>query len=452
MRVIDYLMSKLKEHAAQEALVWRGQVFTYQDIINRIEQCSLFIKENNIGSGDIIILQGDYCLSTISLLISLLKTNTIIIVLSPDSKVNMEKCVSLTGAKYQITVDDQDTIHFKLTKPDTVNHQYWEVLRQKQAPGLVLFSSGSTGKSKAIVHNAENLLEKFCHPKKSTRVIGFLLFDHIGGLNTLFYTLFNGGCFITLPDRLPKTVCQHIEAYQANALTTTPTFLNLLLLSEAYNEYELSSLRYINFSTERMSQPIYEKLTKLFPKIRLSQAYGLSEVGVLPASSTKADPLWIQIDQEQCNYRVVDGLLELKIKSSMLGYLNADNPFTDDGWYKTGDMVEQVGDRLKILGRKSELINVGGEKVYPIEIEQVIEEMPEVIQASVWSEPHPIIGQIIMTKVYLKSSDSSDDFKLRLTKFCQERLVSAKVPRKITISNEPLHSTRFKKLKTEVTS
>jgi long-chain acyl-CoA synthetase len=70
-----------------------------------------------------------------------------------------------------------------------------------------------------------------------------------------------------------------------------------------------------------------------------------------------------------------DGLLEIKAKSAMRGYLNAESPFTPDGWFKTGDAVEVDGEYIKILGRKSELINVGGEKVYPAEVESVIQLM-----------------------------------------------------------------------------
>lgn len=70
----------------------------------------------------------------------------------------------------------------------------------------------------------------------------------------------------------------------------------------------------------------------------------------------------------------------------MLGYLNAPSPFTDDGWFITGDSVEVNGEYLKILGRKSELINVGGEKVYPQEVENIILELGNVREVTVYGE------------------------------------------------------------------
>ena len=98
-----------------------------------------------------------------------------------------------------------------------------------------------------------------------------------------------------------------------------------------------------------------------------SQTYGLSELGILRSKSKGPDSLWVKVGGEGFETRVIEGLLEVKAKSAMLGYLNAPSPFTEDGWFKTGDSVLTDGEFIKILGRESEIINVGGEKVYPME-------------------------------------------------------------------------------------
>ena len=91
-----------------------------------------------------------------------------------------------------------------------------------------------------------------------------------------------------------------------------------------------------------------------------------------------------------------EGLLEIRAESSMLGYLNAPSPFTDDGWFMTGDAVEQQGEYFRILGRASDLINVGGRKVYPAEVEAVIAEVENVKDVSVAGEAHPFTGQVVV--------------------------------------------------------
>ena len=90
---------------------------------------------------------------------------------------------------------------------------------------IILFSSGSTGESKASVHDLTYLLEKFKIERHTLITITFLLYDHIGGFNTLFYILSNGGVIITVKDRNPSHVLGLIEKYNVELLPTSPTFL-----------------------------------------------------------------------------------------------------------------------------------------------------------------------------------------------------------------------------------
>ena len=146
--------------------------------------------------------------------------------------------------------------------------------------------------------------------------------------------------------------------------------------------------------------------------------------------------MWVKVGGEGFETRVVDGMLEIKAKSAMLGYLNAPSPFTEDGWFKTGDAVEVDGEYIKILGRKSEIINVGGEKVYPQEVENVIQEMNNVAEVTVYSEKNPIIGNIVCAKVRLTKDENKKSVISRLKKYSQKRLQNYKVPVKIKIVGE----------------
>ena len=155
----------------------------------------------------------------------------------------------------------------------------------------------------------------------------------------------------------------------------------------------------------------------------------------------------MKVDSDSCAVRVVDGLLELKAPSAMLGYLNAPSPFTADGWYKTGDAVELDGEWLRVLGRKSELINVGGQKVYPAEVESVLQAMDGVAEVAVKGEPNELTGNMVTAKVRLTTDESLRTFRMRLRTFCQGKLAPYKVPVQVTIVAEPLHSERFKKMR-----
>ena len=98
-----------------------------------------------------------------------------------------------------------------------------------------------------------------------------------------------------------------------------------------------------------MPESTLKRFNQLFPDIKLLQTYGLSEVGILRSKSKSSDSLWVKVGGEEFETRVIDGMLEIKAKSAMLGYLNAPSPFTEDGWFKTWDAVEVEGEYIKIL-------------------------------------------------------------------------------------------------------
>jgi len=101
-----------------------------------------------------------------------------------------------------------------------------------------------------------------------------------------------------------------------------------------------------------MPQATLQRLKRVFPEIKLQQTYGLIELGVLRSKSKSDDSLWVKIGGDGYQIRINNNLLEIKADSAMLGYLNAPSPFTEDGWFMTGDQVEIDGEYVKILGRK----------------------------------------------------------------------------------------------------
>ena len=261
----------------------------------------------------------------------------------------------------------------------------------------------------------------------------------------MFHTLSNGGAVIAVDDRTPDRVCELIERFGADLLPTSPTFLNLLLVGHAHERYDISSLRVITYGTEPMPQSTLDRLSAAFPNVKIQQTYGLIELGVLRAKSKDRQSLWVRIGGEGYETRVRHGLLEIKARSAMLGYLNAPSPFTDDGWFMTGDAVEVEGDYFRILGRKSELINVGGEKVYPAEVESVLQELDNVREVTVFAEPNAITGNIVCARARLVEPEPLPAFTARLKTHCRGRMERFKIPVRVEIVESVLFNDRFKK-------
>jgi acyl-CoA synthetase (AMP-forming)/AMP-acid ligase II len=143
--------------------------------------------------------------------------------------------------------------------------------------------------------------------------------------------------------------------------------------------------------------------------------------------------------------KIVDQTLWIRAETAMLGYLNAPSPFDADGWLTTGDVIEEHGAYWRILGRRSEIINVGGEKVYPAEVESVLLEMDNVADATVQGQANPVTGQVVVAHLRLEHDEAPDALRRRVRRFCQGRLMAYQIPVAVKIHHEPLHSARFKK-------
>jgi acyl-coenzyme A synthetase/AMP-(fatty) acid ligase len=279
------------------------------------------------------------------------------------------------------------------------------------------------------------------------RTVSFLLFDHIGGFNTLLYTLANLGTAVVPRDRSVSQVCDAIQKHRAQLLPTSPSFLNLLLLGEAHRNYDLSSLELVTYGTEVMPERTLVLLGAAIPNARLQQTYGLSELGILRSKSASNQSLLVKVGGEDYETRVVDGTLHIRARSSMLGYLNAPSPFDADGWFNTGDAVIQEGEYYRILGRRSEIINVGGQKVYPAEVETVIAELPEVIDVAVKGMQHLLLGQAVVATVQMDEPISSIEMKRRIVRHCTGRLQPYMIPTKVEVVTESQVNGRFKKVR-----
>jgi acyl-coenzyme A synthetase/AMP-(fatty) acid ligase len=142
--------------------------------------------------------------------------------------------------------------------------------------------------------------------------------------------------------------------------------------------------------------------------------------------------------------KVVDGVLHLRSESTILGYLNAPPPLDADGWYCTGDLVEVDGDWIRFRGRSSDQINVGGEKVTPSEVEQVLLELDFIREAAVYGEVNPIVGQVVAARLLLASDVDERDAVRRIRVHCRSRLAPHMIPVKIHCVVASLSTSRQK--------
>ncbi len=437
--VIQRIQSGGHTHAA----VCQNETYTYTQLEESRQAWLKKLQSDGITASQVIGLQTDYSFNGLALFLALLSNKNIVALLPRNTQSRYES-LEICHAHACFSQSDNGEYIFEAL-PFEGSHTLLDQLKQKNHAGFIIFSSGSSGKPKAILHDVERFLIKFETAKKCFRTLSFLLFDHIAGLDTLFYTLWCGGCLIFPEQRDVNSICQLIENHRVEVLPASPSFLNLLCLSGEYERHDLSSLKIITYGSEPMSEQILHRLTQIFPDTKIIQKYGASEFGAPMSRSQSNDTLWIRLDNEHVKTRVINDVLWMKSDTAMMGYLNAENPFDKDGWFCTGDQVETDGQWLHIIGRTSDIINVGGEKVFPAEVEAVIMQLNNVEDAVVYGEQSPFLGNIVCTRVILQQEEPTLEFEKRLRKHCINRLEKFKIPVKIEISKDDLTTERHKK-------
>jgi len=198
----------------------------------------------------------------------------------------------------------------------------------------------------------------------------------------------------------PDAVAAVIERHRVEVLAATPSFLNLLLLTGAHRAHDLSSLRIVAYGAEAMPEGLLVRLQAVLPGTEFRQRFGTSETGSLPVV-TEGGGLRLRSDSPGYAWKVVDGELWILSPGRALGYLAGETDQLDDsGWFRTGDLAESFPDgSIRVFGRKQDLINVGGEKVLPGEVESFLLEHPMVGDCRVEAAPNTVLGQVVSADV-----------------------------------------------------
>lgn len=439
----SWLFERMRGWSDQESLVGDWGSINFGGLLEQMEAWSITLDDAGITPGRVVAFAGDYCGKTVALLLALIERDCIAVPLSRAGEEQTEDLLRITCADAVIDVSGNGTAAITRRVVGS-RHPLIETLASEGRPGLVLFSSGSTGRAKAMLHDFSRLLERYETRREGCRILSFLLLDHIGGINTLFHGLAHGGTVVNISERRTEAVCRAIERHRVEVLPTTPSFLNLLLLSGDQHRYDLSSLRLITYGTEVMPEGTLERSRQAFGNVRFQQTYGLSELGILRTKSREDGSVWVKVGGEGYETRIVDGLLWVRARSAVLGYLNAPSPFLEDGWFNTGDRVDVDGEYIRFLGRASELINVAGLKVYPAEVENELAQMDNVAEVSVYGEPNTIVGHLVCARIKTIKPESPRELMKRILIHCRGRLESYKIPTKVELSDQSLLTVRCK--------
>lgn len=442
---MEWIKKRFKEFKNEDALIENDKVYSYEDVLNNVEQWEEKIINDGILHKEVVVLYGDFSSNMLFAMIALILNKNIIVPISAEKSENLDKMIKVCKANKVYCFEKE---HITLNEISNAgNHELIEKIQKDDDAGVMIFTSGSTGEGKCALHKFSSLTYRVRKEvtRKALRSLVFLKMDHIGGMNTIFSILFQGGTMILIKNRSIENVCSSIEKNKVELLPTTPSFINMMMISGAYKDYDLSSLLLITYGTEPMPLTTLKALNEAMPNVKIRQTYGLTEMGIFPTKSQGSGSNYMKVGGGEVETKIVNNMLMIRSPYAMLGYLNAPSPFDDEGWYNTGDEVEIDGEYIHILGRKEEIINVAGEKVYPAEIEGILSKISNVSDVVVRGKKSPVTGQIVMAEFCLIENEDIKEFKKRVIQYCKEELEDYKIPRVIKVSEDGFIGTNLKK-------
>ena len=439
--VLDAWVNLLYKNKESSFLSNENISWTYSELLIAINECSIELEGLKPG---ICLIESDYTLRGVAWLIAGLCYDwTMVPVVSKNQEI-INTRIKISNATHRVS-------EYSDWQLRSIAEQYQVSEREnaESRSGIILFSSGSTGAPKAMCKEFDiDLTESDVGMKKPINMGLLLLFDHIGGLNTLISGMKKAAHLVAPVERNPRTMAELIEKHSVRVLPCSPTFLNMMYLDGIFEDFNFRSLRLVTYGTERMPEGLLRRLSGYLPRTKFLQTFGTSETGIVKTKSLSSSSTFLTIDDPSVEWKVVDHELWIKTKTQISGYMNVDEEAISDGWFKTGDLIEMRDDTyFKIIGRKKEIINVGGEKVLPAEIEDLLMTLEQVIDCTAFSVPNGITGQSVGVKVVPERGTDLKALKKKIRLVSRIHLESFKVPAKIIFESDLKFTDRFKKMR-----
>jgi acyl-coenzyme A synthetase/AMP-(fatty) acid ligase len=300
-----------------------------------------------------------------------------------------------------------------------------------RASEWVLFTSGTTGDPKMVSHSLAALTGAIAAAAPTGDVVWGTFYDirRYGGLQILLRALLGHAALVLSDTQEPAAdLLARLGREGVTHLTGTPSHWRRALMSPAVAQI---APRYVRLSGEIADQAVLDALKKQFPRAAIGHAYASTEAGVgfEVADGLEGFPASFVGRPGPVEMKVVDGALHVRSDRTAGDYVGGREALKRDGFIDTGDMVEQRGERFYFMGRRGGIINVGGLKINPEEVEAVINRHPQVRMSRVAGRKNPITGAIVIAEVV--ANDPANDnkaFKDEILSLCREHLPAFKVP------------------------
>lgn len=300
---------------------------------------------------------------------------------------------------------------------------------------ITLFTSGTTGIPKKVSHNFKSITRFVKVSERNKKSIWGFAYNptHMAGIQVFFQALLNGNSIVRLFNLKTNDIYNSIKNNGITHISATPTFYRLLL--PCFDKF--LSVERITSGGEKFNAKTFKQLNQVFPNAKTTNVYASTEAGTLFASR---NDIFIVRPEHESLIKIENN--ELLIHSSLMGLTETNI----DGWYNTEDLIEVKSKnplKFRFINRKSEIINIGGYKVNPLEVEETILTLNGINNVHVYSKSNSVLGNIICCEVVASSKQITEPL---VRKFLQSKIQEFKIPRVIRFVDN-LKTTRTGKLK-----
>ena len=429
----DYLGPELKGRTISDARqVW--------SLTNILEQTCLVGRFGELSGRSVLLAVADQLISAIAMT-EIDGVARRMLLCPPDLNADHVKAL-IEDAEIDAVVTDQPArwadAGVDLVVADRTPARSAAKSKTEHATDWLMLTSGTSGVPKIVRHTLEGLTGAIAAdgPARGAAPVWATFYDirRYGGLQIFLRAIIGGGSMVLTEPGEP--IADHVARLKAGDVTHisgTPSHWRKLLMSGSASGF---SPRYVRLSGEIADQAVLDGLSRAFPAASIGHAYASTEAGVGFAVNDGLEGFpanMVGVNRDGVEMKVEDGSLRIRSTRTAHAYVgrNAAALTDSDGFVDTGDMIELRRDRYYFVGRRGGVINIGGLKVHPEEIETVINRHAEVRMSRARSRRSPITGSIVVADVILADGcdvSRSDDIRNKILADCRASLASHKVP------------------------
>jgi len=477
--VVDLLKNTIKTYPDKIGFIGRDRRLTFKEFNRLVDRIASALSKQGVKQGDHVALLLGIQLEFPLSFFALMKLGAIVVPLNTHFK-GEELAYEINDSESRVLIVDEafwpsieswrgrleaiEKIFFngerapEGTTPFSVlaegeGHEFPRADTSESDDATIMYTSGTTGKPKgAVLHQrgfviTAMLVSDFIQFEPEDKMICCVPLFHITGLSCVMLApIFSGVASVYMGQFKTKDFLEVMAEEKVTHYMGVVNVIWLMVNHPDFERYDFTSFRTALFggspAAEEMVRGIFAKL----PHIEISVGYGLTECFAIVTSTPFEDALRKISAVGQClptvNAKIVDEE-EKELPTGATGEILISGPKVFkrywkrpeaskktivQGWVHTGDigMIDDEG-FIYVLDRKKDMINRGGEKIYSLEVENVICDNPKVLEVAVVGAPDPVMGEAVKACITLKSGERATEEELR--DFCGERLADYKIPK-----------------------